>query len=108
MRLNPILNKFRKAAKTGEFFRFQYLKEGESVPTQRLVRFGGNIAKRMDKQSSPLKGQNGKGCWIDSAQKSGKNSMILRRDGKIYVRGTEIKKGESKHKCFLLSGITLK
>lgn len=108
MKLNQTLNIIRKAAKTGEFVAFKYLKEGESVETHRLVRFGSNIAKRMEKEKTPLKGQDGRGCWIDSAQKSGKNSMILRRGGKVYLRGTEVKGGESKHKVFLLSGITIK
>jgi hypothetical protein len=62
----------------------------------------------MEKQGTPIKGKAGKGCWIDTAEKSGKNSMILRRNGKIYVRGTEAKGKESAHKCFLLSGITVK
>lgn len=108
MKLNPILNQIRQAAKKDQWVRFSYLKEGETVETQRLVRFGSNIAKRMIKEGTPIKGKDGKGCWIDTAEKSGKNSMVLRRGGKVYLRGTEVKAGESKHKCFLLSGITVK
>ncbi len=108
MKLNPTLNKFRQAAKTGEFIKFSYRKEGETVETQRVIRVGGDISKRMEKQNSPILGEKGKGNWINGAEKSGKNSMILRKNGRIYLRGTEIKRGESKHKCFLLSGITVK
>ena len=108
MKLNPILNKIRQAAKKDQWVKFQYLKENETVPTVRLVRFGGNIAKRMEKQKTPILGEKGRGNWINGAEKSGKNSMILRKNGRIYLRGTEVKGGESKHKCFLLSGITLK
>lgn len=119
MKLNPQLNSIRKAineakkkaekgAELNRFVSFLYQKEGETVQTKRLARFGGNIAKRMIKQGTPIKGKDGKGCWIDSAEKSGKNSMILRRGGKVYLRGTEVKGKESQHKCFLLSGITVK
>ena len=107
MKLNPTLNAFRKAAKTGEFIKFSYRKENDTVETQRVIRIGGDIVKRMEKQGTPVKGKNGQGNWLDTAAKSGKNSFIVKRGGKTYVRGTEIKGSESAHKCFLLSGIKL-
>ena len=105
MKPNPILNQIRQAAKKDHFVKFSYTKENETVPTERIVRFGGNIAKRMEKQGTPI---NGRGNWTTGAEKSGKNSMIVRKNGKIYVRGTEVKGAESKHKIFILSGIALK
>ena len=107
MKLDQTLNAFRKAAKQGTFIKFQYLKENETKPTERIIRVGGDIGKRMEKQLTPILGEKGKGNWIQGAEKSGKNSMILRKNGKIYVRGTEVKGNESRHKCFLLSGIKI-
>lgn len=108
MKLNPTLLAIKKAAKNGEFVSFDYQKEGETEVTPRLVRFGGDISKRFEKEGRPILGEKGKGNWINGAQKSGLRGMVLRKNGKVYVRGTELKGSESQHKCFIVSGIKLK
>lgn len=108
MKLNQTLNAFRKAAKSGEFIKFTYQKAHDDTPTKRIVRAGSDIAKRMNKQGTPIKGDKGRGCWLDDAEKFGKNSMIVRKNGKTYVRATDCTPGkEIKHKIFLLSGISI-
>ncbi len=106
--MNLTLLAIKKAAKEGNFVAFTYTKE-DGETSDRVVRFGGDIAKRMEKQGTPIKGKEGKGNWIDTAAKSGLRSMILRRGGKVYVRGTDVSSGkEVGHKCFIISGIKLK
>lgn len=108
MKMNPTLLAIKNAAKQNQFISFWYEKE-DGERSERVVRFGGDIVRRMEKQLTPIKGKDGKGCWIDTAQKSGQRSMILRRGGKVYVRGTDVSPGKVQiHKCFLLSGIVLK
>ena len=104
--------KIARAAKANQLLKFNYVKEsGEK--SVRVVRFGSDIPKRLEKQGSPI---NGRGSWISEGKKSGLRSMIVSRNGKTYVRGTDCtgamfgKKGEEKteikHKIFILSGIS--
>jgi hypothetical protein len=109
MKMNQILLAIKKAAKEGRFVSFEYQKEGETEVSSRVVRFGGDIAKRMEKQGTPILGEKGRGNWLKTAQKSGLRGMVVRKNGKVYVRGTDVSPGQAQiHKCFILSGITLK
>lgn len=100
MKKHKELGKILSAAKKNEFVSFTYTKEtGEK--SQRTVRFGGSIAKRMEKQGTPI---NGRGNWASGYGK-GLRSMIIERNSQIYVRGTDLT-GRAGHKIFLLSGIS--
>lgn len=104
MKTNPILLHIARKARKGDFVNFTYSKEtGET--SQRVVRFGGDIPKRLKKENRPI---NGRGAWMTGYGK-GLRSMIIERGGKVYVRGTDVTHGKNVgHKCFLLSGIKLK
>ncbi len=109
MKMNPTLLAIKKAASKNEFISFDYKKEDSEEVTHRVVRFGSDIAKRLEKEGKPILGEKGRGNWIDGAQKSGLRSMVLRKNGKAYVRGTECTPGKPPaHKVFILSGIQLK
>jgi hypothetical protein len=100
MKVNFQLSKIIAAAKKGQFIAFDYTKEtGEK--SHRVVRFGGDIAKRLEKSGTPI---NGKGSWM-TGHASGLRGMVIRKNGKRYVRGTDVT--DSKHKVFLVSGISM-
>ena len=81
------------AAKNRHFVSFEYTKEGGETST-RVVRFGGDLVKKLN--------PSGEGSWM-TGHGQGFRSMIVVRNGKTYVRGTDTKDG--KHKIFKLEGI---
>jgi len=88
-----------RAARKNQFVSFTYEKEnGEK--SKRIVRFATDIPKKLERQGTPI---NGKGAWM-TGHSEGLRGMIVKRGGKVYVRGTDCK--DSKHKIFLVSGIT--
>lgn len=93
------LKKIKKAAETGEFLSFVYIKE-DGTKKQRTVRFGGDIPKRLEKQGTPI---NGRGSWMTGFSE-GKNGFLVEKEGEIYVRGTEVG-ANSGHKIYKLAGI---
>jgi hypothetical protein len=100
MKVNKSLKSIVNAAKKGEFISFQYQKENGEI-SKRTVRFGGDINAKLERQGTPV---NGKGSWMTGSS-SGLRGMIVKKNGKRYVRGTDLK--DSKHKIFLVSGIIL-
>jgi len=103
MKTNPTLSKIVRAAKKNEFIRFTYEKSDGEV-SERTVRFGSDIAKRLKKEDRPI---NGRGAWM-TGHGHGLRSMIVTRGGKTYLRGTDVTSGkETGHKIFSLSGIKL-
>ena len=105
MKTNTIVSYAVKKAKAGQFISFSYLKEGENEKTSRVIRIGGDIGKRLEKEGTPI---NGKGSWMTGFS-SGLRGCIIKRNGKKYIRGTECSRdGEitGKHKLFCVSGIS--
>jgi len=105
MKTNQIIFYALKKAKSGQFISFSYQKEGEDDKSLRVIRIGGDIAKRMEKQGTPI---NGKGSWMTGFS-TGLRGCIVKKNGKRYVRGTECSRdGETtgKHKIFLVSGMS--
>ncbi len=104
MKTNPTLSKIVRAAKKNEFIKFTYEKPDGEV-SERIVRFGGSIEKRLEKEGRPI---NGRGAWM-TGHGHGLRSMIVTRDGKTFVRGTDVTSGKKQgHKIFSLSGIKIK
>lgn len=99
------LLRISRAGREGKFLSFSYTKEDGSK-SDRTVRFGGDIAAKFARDGQPIKGESGRGNWVSQSKKTGTRGMILERNGKVFVRGTDLK--DSKSKCFLLSGISLK
>ena len=79
-----------KKIKSGpKFFSFTYIKEnGEK--SHRTVSFGIDVAKRMEKQGTPIKGT---GNW-HKGMTEGKLGFIVRKGKEWYVRGIDINKNE--------------
>ncbi len=88
-----------RAARKNQFVSFKYKKENGEI-SKRIVRFGTDIPKKLERQGTPI---NGRGAWV-TGRGTGLRSMIVQRAGKVYVRGTDCK--DSKHKIFLVSGIS--
>lgn len=102
MKINKKLSKILHAAKSGEFCKFTYTKENKEKSV-RIVRFGGDISKRLDKQGTPV---NGKGSWT-TGNGHYKNGVVVIKDKKVYVRGTDVSPGSKPaHKVFILDGIS--
>lgn len=100
MKINSAITAIVKAAKSGQFISFQYTKEtGEK--SARVVRFGGDIAAKLERDGQAI---NGRGAWM-TGHSVGLRGMIIHRNGKRYVRGTDTKDG--KHKVFCVEGIKL-
>ncbi len=99
------------AARRGHFVSFDYTKEitkgenkGQTETKRRILKVGIDIAKRMDKEGTPI---NGKGSWT-TGKGMGKNKMFVRKDGVVYVRGIDVTDNskETKFKIFKLEGIS--
>ena len=88
-----------RAARNNEFVSFKYKKENGEI-SRRTVRFGGDIPKKLERQETPI---NGRGAWV-TGYSEGLRGMIVKRGGKVYVRGTDCE--DSRHKIFLVSGIS--
>lgn len=88
-----------RAARKNQFVSFKYKKENGEI-SKRTVRFGIHIPKKLERKGTPI---NGKGAWM-TGNSEGLRGMIVNRGGKTYVRGTDCK--DSKHKIFLVSGIS--
>jgi len=105
MKTNQIIFYALKKAKSGHFISFFYQKEGEDDKSLRVIRIGGDIEKRMEKQGTPI---NGKGSWMTGFS-SGLRGCIVKKKGKKYVRGTEVScNGETtgKHKIYCVAGMS--
>lgn len=100
MKINKTIAIFALAAKKGHFVTFNYLKDnGEK--TKRTIRIGVDVAKRMEKQGTPV---NGKGNWHKGAT-HGLRGAFISKNGETYVRGCDMGDG-GKFKIFKLSGIS--
>ncbi len=103
MKINPTLSLFHRKAKLSQFISFDYKKEDDSI-SRRTLRIGGDIAQKFARDGKKILGEAGRGNWIDSAKKSGKNSFLLRKGPYIYIRGTDC--GDQKSKAFRLDRIS--
>jgi hypothetical protein len=88
-----------RAARKNEYVSFTYKKETGEV-SRRTVRFGTNIPKKLERQGTPI---NGRGGWM-TGRGTGLKSMVVKRDGKVYVRGTDLK--GNIHKIFIVENIS--
>lgn len=88
-----------RAARKNEWVSFKYEKENGEI-SKRTVRFGTDIPKKLERQGTPI---NGRGGWMTGFGTNIK-SMVVKRDGKTYVRGTDIK--DNIHKIFIVEGIS--
>lgn len=102
MRTTQKLRIFRQRAAEGKFVSFQYQKDNGDT-SKRVIRVGGDIAKRMEIEGKPL---NGRGNWASGFGR-GLRSFLVMRNGETYVRGTDVSPGQkSQHKIFKVSGIS--
>jgi hypothetical protein len=96
MKTNSALRRILAAGKRGEIISFDYTNpKGETA--RRSIRVGGDIAKKLERSGTPI---NGTGSWM-TGYSTGTRGMVVIKDGKRYVRGTDTKK--SAHRIYLVS-----
>lgn len=99
MKINSGIARIYAAAAEGKFISFDYTKE-DGTTKRRVLKFGGDIAKRLEKSGTPI---TGKGAWM-TGHSSGLRGMKVYYKGHRYVRGTQV--NESKHKIFRVDRIS--
>lgn len=108
MKQNPTLKFIVQRARENKFVTFSYHKPETGEISERTCRFGVDLEKSLAKHDKPL---NGKGSWM-TGYAGNKNSFVVRKNGEVYVRGTQVSSKECEnatskpgHRLFKLSGI---
>jgi hypothetical protein len=98
MKINPLISKLCRAAKTGSFISFDYDKGDSNGPVRRTIRPGINVAAKFERENNPLKNV---GNWATEIKRKGKNNCIILRGKDTCVQATDLK--DSSFKYFKLS-----
>lgn len=88
------ITRLKNAIASGHIISFDYKKNDKTPIEKKTIRTGFKLEARMKKQGTPIKGV---GNW-QTGNGKGKFGGIVERDGKIYVRGIDMKE-ESNEKA---------
>jgi len=106
MKLNRTLSLLATKGKKGEFVTFKY-RDSKGEITTRTIRPAVDIAKRMEKQGTPIK-EGSKGNW-QTKSSFGLRGMFVRspKDGSVLIRGVDCTKGkENVFKVFSVNSMS--